>query len=102
MSYHNPAPFDSLNEIANDVLVQVKSLKEHPEGAEAFAAWMADVDFLDRYGIRRKELSVNEDLPELMVLASDKFSLDEEGRLVVDSTHLDALFVWKDRKWQMI
>lgn len=98
MSYSNPAPFAALLLIADSIKASVEVLQKHPEGAQAFEAWMDQVDFDSRYSTRYKDLPVDAEVPETMVLAEDSFDIaDDSGHLYVQSGY--ETFLWIDGEW---
>ena len=98
MSYTDPAPFDQLKLTAQGMLESLEVLKAHPEGAKAFEAWIKDVDFSERYGTRYKDLPVDQNVPEALVLLTDSFGVfGGTGKLYVESGY--ATYVWNDGAW---
>ena len=97
MSYRDPAPFKQLLLIAEGIKHSVEALQKHPEGAKAFAAWVDDADFDGRYNVRYKDLPVDDEVPETMILATDSFGVDDEGRLYAESGY--TTFYWQEGRW---
>jgi hypothetical protein len=97
MSYSNPAPFKNLKSMAEGMTLSLEALEKHPEGANAFAQWVDDADFNDRYGTRYKDLPVDQDVPEGMILLTDFFSIDAQGLLCVESYY--NAFTWVNGAW---
>jgi len=97
MSYSNPAPFKNLKSMAEGMTLSLEALEKHPEGANAFAQWVDDADFNDRYGTRYKDLPVDQDVPEGMILLTDFFSIDAQGLLRVESYY--NAFTWVNGAW---
>lgn len=97
MSYRDPAPFKQLLLIAEGIKHSVEALQKHPEGAKAFAAWVDDADFDGRYNVRYKDLPVDDEVPETMILVTDSFGIDDEGRLYCESKY--TTFYWQDGRW---
>lgn len=96
MSYSDPAPFASLLAIAESIKSSVEALQSHPEGAKAFEAWMDQVDFDWRYSTRYKDLPVDHDVPETMVLVQDSFMV-EDGKIRCESGY--SAYYWTGSKW---
>jgi hypothetical protein len=97
MSYSNPAPFANLKGTLTYMAASLEALEKHAEGAKAFARWVDDVDFNDRYGTRYKDLPVDHDVPEGMILLQDFFTIDDQGSLCVESGY--SAYTWIDGEW---
>ncbi len=98
MSYSDPAPFAQLLLIADAIKSSVEDLQKHPEGAKAFEAWMEQVDFRERYGTRHKDLPVDAEVPEIMVLTTDVFGIGEDdGILYVQAGY--STYLWLGGEW---
>lgn len=97
MSYRDPAPFQALLNITEGIKSSVEALQKHPEGAKAFAQWVDDADFDSRYSVRYKDLPVDDEVPETMILVTDSFGIDDDGRLYAESGY--TTFYWQEGQW---
>ncbi len=101
MSYSDPAPFAQLLLIADSIKSSVETLQAHPDGKEAFEAWVDFIDFNDRYNTRYKDLPVDANVPEAMILVQDSFGtlldLDKPPILYVESGY--STFLWIKGEW---
>lgn len=97
MSYRDPAPFQQLLLIADGIKASVEALQKHPDGAKAFEAWVDDTDFDSRYSVRYKDLPVDDEVPETMILVTDSFEIAEDGTLLAQSGY--STYLWRGGEW---
>lgn len=90
--------FEGLAVSAQSIVDQAKVLASDPKFAEAYEAYVDDIDFRDRYGTRRKDLT--DEQVAMLVMVDSCFVVDDEGRLTVEGPAVGyEVLTWVDGAW---